>query len=199
MAERGLAVDHTRIGRGLQRYGPEVHRRLRGQVKLKSSTWHMDETFVRIAGRWLYLFRAVDSQGQTVELLPFRNARLVSRQMPFEEGVGESRRSSTPRGCAGRAAQLSRRDPRTATGRFDAPVLSASNATLCQQPDRIGPPIHQTTPESDAGAAKRAHGPEVDSSNRGGTHDSQGTSSGNYPAQSLAGQAWVFAALLGVR
>jgi transposase-like protein len=38
-------------------------------VKLKSSTWHMDETFVRIACRWLYLFRAVDSQGQTVDFL----------------------------------------------------------------------------------------------------------------------------------
>src|SRR5215813_286514 len=67
MTERGLAMDHTTIGRWVQRYGPEVHRRLRGQVKLKSSTWHMDETFVRIAGRWLYLFRAVDSQGQTVD------------------------------------------------------------------------------------------------------------------------------------
>ena len=67
MAERGLAVDHTTVGRWVQRYGPEVHWRLRGQVKLKSSTWHMDETFVRIAGRWLYLFRAVDSQGQTVD------------------------------------------------------------------------------------------------------------------------------------
>ena len=51
----------------IQRYGPEVHRRLRGQVKLKSSTWHMDETFVKIAGRWQYLFRAVDSRGQTVD------------------------------------------------------------------------------------------------------------------------------------
>jgi transposase, IS6 family len=67
MAERGLAVDHTTIWRWVQRYGPEVHRRLRGNVKQKSSTWHMDETFVRIAGRWLYLFRAVDSQGQTVD------------------------------------------------------------------------------------------------------------------------------------
>ena len=67
MAERGLAVDHTTIWRWVQRYGPEVHRRLRGKVKQKSSTWHMDETFVRIAGRWLYLFRAVDSQGQTVD------------------------------------------------------------------------------------------------------------------------------------
>ena len=67
MAERGLALDHTTIWRWVQRYGLEVHRRLRGSVKQKSSTWHMDETFVRIAGRWLYLFRAVDSQGQTVD------------------------------------------------------------------------------------------------------------------------------------
>jgi transposase, IS6 family len=67
MAERGLAVDHTTIWRWIQRYRPEVHRRLRGQVKRKLSTWHMDETFVRIAGRWEYLFRAVDGQGQTVD------------------------------------------------------------------------------------------------------------------------------------
>ena len=67
MSERGVAVDHTTIWRWVQRYGPEVQRRLRGQLKLKSSTWHMDETFVRIAGRWLYLFRAVNSHGQTVD------------------------------------------------------------------------------------------------------------------------------------
>jgi transposase, IS6 family len=52
MAERGLAVDHTTIWRWVQRYGPEVRRRLRGNVKQNSSTWHMDETFVRIAGHW---------------------------------------------------------------------------------------------------------------------------------------------------
>jgi len=67
MAERGLSVDHTTIWRWAQTYGPEVHRRLGGEVRRKSSTWHMDETFVRIAGRWMYLFRAVDSAGQTVD------------------------------------------------------------------------------------------------------------------------------------
>src|SRR5689334_5479743 len=67
MAERGLTVDHTTIWRWVQTYGPELYRRLQGQVKRKSSTWHMDETFVRIAGKWMYLFRAVDSQGQTVD------------------------------------------------------------------------------------------------------------------------------------
>jgi transposase-like protein len=67
MAERGLSVDHTTIWRWTQRYAPEVQRRLRGRLKPKGSTWHMDETFVRIAGRWMYLFRAVDSGGQTVD------------------------------------------------------------------------------------------------------------------------------------
>ena len=67
MAERGLSVDHTTIWRWTQAYGPEVYRRLGGEVKRKSSTWHLDETFVRIAGKWMYLFRAVDCHGQTVD------------------------------------------------------------------------------------------------------------------------------------
>ena len=45
MAERGLAVDHTTIFRWTQTYGPEVYRRLRDEVKRKSSTWHIDETY----------------------------------------------------------------------------------------------------------------------------------------------------------
>src|SRR6516162_9573684 len=67
MAERGLKVDHTTIWRWTQTYGPEVYRPLQGEVKRKSSTWHVDETFVRIAGKWMYLFRAVDAHGQTVD------------------------------------------------------------------------------------------------------------------------------------
>ena len=67
MAERGLSVDHTTVWRWVQAYAPEVHRRLQGQVKYKRATWFMDETYVRIAGRWMYLFRAVDDRGQTVD------------------------------------------------------------------------------------------------------------------------------------
>ena len=67
MAERGFSVDHTTIWRWTQAYAPEVQRRLRGQLKPKGSTWHIDETFVKIAGRWMYLFRAVDAIGQTVD------------------------------------------------------------------------------------------------------------------------------------
>ena len=63
MAKRGLRVDHTTIWRWTQTNAPETQRRLQGRLKPKRSTWHMDETLVRIAGCWMCLFRAVDSRG----------------------------------------------------------------------------------------------------------------------------------------
>ena len=67
MTERGLMVDHTTDWRWCQKYGPIIYHRLRGKLKYTTTTWHMDETYVRIAGRWVYLFRAVDSHGDTVD------------------------------------------------------------------------------------------------------------------------------------
>src|SRR5205814_3759720 len=67
MAERGLIVDHTTVWRWCQKYGPVIYRRLRGKLKYTTTTWHMDDTYVRLAGRWVYLFRAVDSHGDTVD------------------------------------------------------------------------------------------------------------------------------------
>ena len=49
MAERGQMVDHTTIWRWCQKYGPMVYQRLRGKLKYTTTTWHMDETYVRIA------------------------------------------------------------------------------------------------------------------------------------------------------
>ncbi len=79
MAERGVVVDHTSIWRWIQAYGPEIYQRLHGEVKRKSSTWHMDETYVRTAGQWMYLFRAVDSYGQTVD---FYLSETRGRELP---------------------------------------------------------------------------------------------------------------------
>ena len=96
MAERGLglSVDHTTVWHWTQRYAPEVECRLRGQLKPKGSTWHMDETFVRIAGRWMYLFRAVDSSGQTVDLF-IGNSKSGSCEVLSEASTSQSRQSRT--------------------------------------------------------------------------------------------------------
>jgi transposase, IS6 family len=69
LAERGLAADHTTIWRWVQRYGPELERRLRRHLKPTNKSWRVDETYVRVKGRWYYLYRAIDSTGATIDFL----------------------------------------------------------------------------------------------------------------------------------
>lgn len=69
MAERGLGVDHTTIYRWVQCYAPELEKRCRSHLKTGTDSWRVDETYVKIKGVWMYLYRAVDSQGNTLEFL----------------------------------------------------------------------------------------------------------------------------------
>src|SRR5690348_547714 len=69
LAERGLAADHTTIWRWVQRYGPELERRLRPHLKPTNRSWRVDETYIRVKGRWCYLYRAIDSTGATIDFL----------------------------------------------------------------------------------------------------------------------------------
>ena len=79
--ERGLEADHTTIWRWVQRYGPELEQRLRRHLKPTNKSWRVDETYVRVKGRWCYLYRAIDSAGATIEFLlsAFRDADAAKR------------------------------------------------------------------------------------------------------------------------
>ncbi|MGD0291948.1 MAG: IS6 family transposase, partial [Candidatus Binataceae bacterium] len=66
LAERGLEADHTTIWRWVQRYGPELEQRLRRHLKPTNKSWRVDETYIRVQGRWCYLYRAIDSTGATI-------------------------------------------------------------------------------------------------------------------------------------
>jgi transposase, IS6 family len=76
MLERGLHVDHTTIYRWVQQYAPELERRCRPHLKTTTDSWRVDETYIKIKKQWMYLYRAVDSQGNTLEFLlsPTRDA-----------------------------------------------------------------------------------------------------------------------------
>jgi transposase, IS6 family len=69
MAERNLNVDHVTIRRWVQRYAPELNRRCRPELRRTNGSWRVDETYVRVAGKWTYLYRAVDSTGATIDFL----------------------------------------------------------------------------------------------------------------------------------
>src|ERR1022692_2589006 len=69
LEERGLEADHTTVWRWVQRYGPELEQRLRRYLKPTNKSWRVDETYVRVKGRWCYLYRAIDSAGATIDFL----------------------------------------------------------------------------------------------------------------------------------
>jgi transposase, IS6 family len=69
LADRGLHADHVTVWRWVQRYAPEMERRLRRRLKPTNDSWRLDETYVRVKGRWRYLYRAVDSSGATLDFL----------------------------------------------------------------------------------------------------------------------------------
>jgi hypothetical protein len=77
MAERGLFVDHTSIYRWVQHYAPLLERRCRTKLKMTNSYRRVDETYIKAKGQWCYLYRAVDSGGNTIEFMfsPTRNAQ----------------------------------------------------------------------------------------------------------------------------
>ena len=67
MAERGISVDHATIHRWVVRYSPELLKRFNLRKRSVSLKWHVDETYIKVRGRWMYLYRAIDSNGDTVE------------------------------------------------------------------------------------------------------------------------------------
>jgi len=75
MGERGVFVDHSTIYRWVQRYAPKIEKRLRWQWRgPRSTSWCVDETYVKVRGKWAYLYRAVDKHGNTIDFFPFADA-----------------------------------------------------------------------------------------------------------------------------
>ncbi|KRF53845.1 transposase [Bacillus sp. Soil531] len=67
MEERGLSMGHTTIMRWVHQYGPELDKRVRRNLKPTNDSWRVDETYVKVKSQWMYLYRAVDSKGNTID------------------------------------------------------------------------------------------------------------------------------------
>ena len=67
MAERGISVDHASIHRWTAHYAPLLLEQFNRRKRPVTSRWHLDETYIKVRRRWTYLYRAIDSHGDTVE------------------------------------------------------------------------------------------------------------------------------------
>jgi putative transposase len=69
MGERGVAVDHSPLNRWVLKYAPEFEKQFRRRQRPVGRSWRLDETYVKIKGKWAYLYRAVDKEGHTIDFL----------------------------------------------------------------------------------------------------------------------------------
>jgi len=106
MQERGVNVDPSTIFRWVQRYAPEIEKRIRRYQGDRSASWRVDETYVRVGGKWRYLFRAVDKHGQLIDFM------LTNwRRTPRQSGACRSR------ACCRNMSNTARRSISTASSR----------------------------------------------------------------------------------
>ena len=87
MAERNLSVDHVTIWRWVQRYAPELNRRCRPELRKTNASWRCDETYVRVAGKWNYLYRAVDSTGASIDFLLSARREAAAAKRFFQKAL----------------------------------------------------------------------------------------------------------------
>ena len=87
MAERGVAVSYTTILRWVQRYVPEFEKWWNRYARPVGTSWRVDETYIRIRGRWTYLYRAVDKQGLAVDFLLSEHRDISAAKQFFTKAV----------------------------------------------------------------------------------------------------------------
>ena len=87
MAERGVSLAHTTIMRWIARYVPEFEKRWNRFACRVGTSWRVDDTYVKIKGRWTYLYRAVDKQGKTVDFLLRANRDVAAAKAFFRRAL----------------------------------------------------------------------------------------------------------------
>ena len=90
-AERALKVDHSTVQRWVVRYSPQLEENFRQRHKRPvGGSWRMDETYIKIKGHWVYLYRAVDKAGKTIDFMLLEKRDKSAALAFFKKALGDS-------------------------------------------------------------------------------------------------------------
>lgn len=96
MEERGLKSSHTTIIRWVHQYSSEIEKKIRKYLKMTNDSWRVDETYIKVKGKWIYLYRAVDSEGKTIDFM-LNEKRDKNAAKEFLEKALKSKHNQKPR------------------------------------------------------------------------------------------------------
>ncbi len=88
LAERGVEVDQVTVYRWVQRFTPLVAEAARPCRHAVGGRWFVDETYVKVAGRWRYVYRAVDQAGQVIDVFVSARRDVMAARCFFERAIG---------------------------------------------------------------------------------------------------------------
>ena len=90
MEERGLSISHTTIMRWVHQYGPQLEEKVRHHLKTTNDSWRVDETYIKVKGQWMYLYRAVDSEGNTIDFYLSKSRDKQAAKRFFKKALAAS-------------------------------------------------------------------------------------------------------------
>jgi len=88
--ERGMKVERSTICRWVHEYGTELSNRIKSYLKQTSDSWRLDETYLKIKGKWHYFYRAIDKTGQTLDWILSRHRNTKAAKRFFKKILGNS-------------------------------------------------------------------------------------------------------------
>jgi transposase, IS6 family len=91
LAERGIEVDHVTVYRWVQRFAPLLAEAARPCRHSVGDRWQVDETYVKVAGHWRYVYRAIDQFGQVIDVFVSPRRDLKAARRFFEQAIGTTK------------------------------------------------------------------------------------------------------------
>ena len=90
MEERGVRLDHSTVQKWVVHYAPQLENAFRKRKKLVGISWRMDETYIKVTGRWVCLYRAVDKEGNTIDFMLSEKRDRPAVLKFFKKAIGSS-------------------------------------------------------------------------------------------------------------
>jgi len=90
MEERGVNVDHSTLNRWVIKYSPLIALSAKKNKRAAVSSWRMDETYIKVKGEWIYLYRAVDKFGDTVDFMLSEKRDEAAATMFFKQAINDN-------------------------------------------------------------------------------------------------------------